>query len=156
MAALVFCGACSPGVSGEPVAELWDPCTIPSDAVAGAGVNAAVIDSRRVSPDSAEASFCTFRQDWFYLTIYSTRATLDDIRSSARAMSVSDTLIANRVGLMYRDATQESLDVCYASVAASFGAVEFEIAQASNSPSLGDTCGIALDVADQLTGSVPK
>ncbi|MGB3772111.1 MAG: DUF3558 family protein [Rhodococcus sp. (in: high G+C Gram-positive bacteria)] len=139
-----------------PVAELWDPCTIPSDALVGAGVDPEVIESRPITEGVYEWKTCTYKKDWFYLTVYSTTRSLDELRAGSRVSRLSEVPVGSRTGIMYTDSTQPLGTNCYSSIASKSGAVEFEVQKSANNELQGDTCSLSVSFATSLEKFVPE
>ncbi|WP_197027741.1 DUF3558 family protein [Rhodococcus sp. UNC23MFCrub1.1] len=156
MAALVFCGACSPGVSGEPVAELWDPCTIPSDAIAAAGVNPEYIDSGRFDQDNNEWRYCSFRQDWFVLTVFSTANPLQEISDAVQADNPVEASVNGREALRYTEFAGTLDESCFVSISTTWGSVEFEISEAGTEARTEPLCDVATRYAERLEANSPR
>ncbi|KQU03927.1 hypothetical protein ASG56_10845 [Rhodococcus sp. Leaf7] len=149
-------GGCSTGVAGTPVAELWDPCTIPSEAIEAAGVDPTVVDVRSVGLEDNKWRYCTFRQDWFYLTVLSTGNSLDEIRSSQNARQIVDWPIEGRTAISYFEENATTGLSCFTSFEVAQGAVEFEVSRAGDARSTGDACELSRSIADALNHAVPQ
>ncbi|MBY6676608.1 DUF3558 family protein [Rhodococcus sp. BP-332] len=142
MAALVFCGACSPGVSGEPVAELWDPCTIPSDALRKAGVTPEALASGTVDHNDNDWLYCSYRQGDHVLSISSTHTSMDTIASNTRASGLTSEEVSGRGALVYSELVGTSDETCYVTYGTTFGAIEFAV------NTTGTDEGTATDLCD--------
>ncbi|MBP1118360.1 hypothetical protein JOE30_004157 [Rhodococcus sp. PvP016] len=155
MAALVLCGACSPGVSGEPVAELWDPCTIPSDALTEAGVNPEIVDSGQVDQGNDEWRFCSFRQDWFVLTISSTTNAVSEFRGDSRSVNAEDIDVGGRPALSFQQLPGTLDEACHIAYASTAGAIEFAVRNAGDPSTVGDYCAEATRISGALESATP-
>jgi hypothetical protein len=152
----VLTSGCSTGVAGTPVAELWDPCTIPSEAIAAAGVNPTVIDSGGFDQDDNQWRYCSYRQDWFVLSIFSTTNSLKEIQDNAKSDSGMSTMINDRTAFSYSELPGTIDESCFVSLATSSGAIEFEVSEAGTEPRAEPLCGVAVRSAERLERATPR
>ncbi|MGB6180353.1 MAG: DUF3558 family protein [Rhodococcus sp. (in: high G+C Gram-positive bacteria)] len=139
-----------------PVAELWDPCTIPSDALVGAGVDPEVIGSGQYGSSDNEWKYCTFHQDWFLLSVLSTTNSLEKVREDPRNEQLSDARVGNRDAIVYLESTSSFQPSCFVSLAVEQGAVAVRISVAANARTSGDQCAEATRLADDLIEHLPN
>ncbi|MBY6682815.1 DUF3558 family protein [Rhodococcus sp. BP-316] len=156
MAALVFCGACSPGVSGEPVAELWDPCTIPSDAVAAAGVNAEIVDSGQFDQDGSQWKYCSFRQDSFFVSMLSTDTSIAEVAANPRATNVLPVQAGDREALSYTELGSEAGKSCFLAFTTHGGSAIIRVRAAADAADFDNPCTRAVDLSDVLEPYFPR
>ncbi|MGB3772108.1 MAG: DUF3558 family protein [Rhodococcus sp. (in: high G+C Gram-positive bacteria)] len=147
--------ACTGGVAGTPVAELWDPCTIPSEALVAAGVDPTVIDTGELTQLGNEWKFCIYRQDWYFVTAYATNNSISDIRANPRAERMTTTTVGRRDGVLYVDYSMRPEGTCHVAFGSGKGAFDLAVSRALDSTVQGDLCVEAQRIAGSLELEIP-
>jgi hypothetical protein len=80
-------------------AQLWDPCTLPSDAVASTGVDVNTMERDPVPDDNWKS--CSWRGKWYFLTSISQTYTLDETIHRALVHGATKVYIPGRDAYTY-------------------------------------------------------
>ncbi|MBY6350871.1 DUF3558 domain-containing protein [Rhodococcoides corynebacterioides] len=140
---------------GEPVAELWDPCSIPAEALVGAGVNPTRLGSETNSANGvAEASFCSYATDSFQLTVYSFRSPIEARSSPAEVRDEID--IGDRRATRFSRSITPTWVSCIVGFNARSSSVELEARPDVNAPSDENSCSVATELAQSLLPQLPR
>jgi len=133
--------------------QLWDPCSLPDDAVAATGVRADTKNTNPLGGSATDFRACAWNSDAYFLDIDSTTHTMDEIRSNTKFQNLHDVEVPGRAAFSY---TEGSWGSCGIDFPTSKGVVEIVIRQSGSGPSAGDVCAIALSTASSLNNSIPK
>ncbi|ORI18924.1 hypothetical protein BJD99_19585 [Rhodococcus sp. 1163] len=143
---LTSCGQPVEGnaVAGEPsLADQFDPCTIPDDAIARTGLDP---DSRRAEADIGISTKDWKRCHWqdastisrySYHVLFSQKFTLADVRTNPDNVGFSDVMVGTRAALLYRLRVSDSKGICDLA----FDTEEGVVIIFANSQSPSDTAG---------------
>ncbi|MFE3444756.1 DUF3558 domain-containing protein [Nocardia sp. NPDC059180] len=142
-------------VSTEVPTGLWDPCALPGDALAGAGLDAS---TERSIPGA-------WRPDWltcqwqsssgaFDLTMESTDRSLDAVRQDPEFKQFAQVFVGGRDALKYRSIQDVKNSTCAVSVAVPDGSVMFSV-RMHGETTVGEACGHAAVVGEALVGHLP-
>lgn len=148
--------ACTGGVAGTPVAELWDPCTIPSEALVAAGVDPTVIDSGEFTQPDNEWKYCSYHQDWFVLTNSATKHPFDDLVDNPRAENVRPFTIGPREGAIYSELMDTTDEGCHVAFPSGSGAFDLAIRRLGGPGMEGDLCAEATRVSMLIEPAIPR
>ncbi len=141
--AAVLIGGCGGSVAGTPVAELWDPCSIPSEALTEAGLDPnAAIPGEQVEGSRRVAAFCTYVDQYFDFTAYSFA---QPVEARVPSSSVGDrVLVVDRAAVRYRASSPAGLPTCAIALDAWDGSAEFEVRAGPGREPTDDMC-VSLD-----------
>ncbi len=156
--ACALVAGCGGGVVGTPVAELWDPCSLPAEVLEGAGVESGVVDSTdRVLEPSGRWRTCTFRGlNSVRWTVFSTDTSYTSVRSNPRAREPRDTRFGNRDAVIYKGPTDAVLAECFVALPTSRGAIEVKIADTDGDAEWPQLCGQAESAVRALLPYLPR
>lgn len=154
--AVVLTSGCSTGVAGTPVAELWDPCTIPSETIAAAGVDPTIIDSGQLRQQDNEWLYCSFRQDWFVVTVSSTTNSVSEFRADVRSLNVRDTDAVGRPALTFQQLVGTSDEACHVAFTSGDGAIDFAVRKSGDQATVGNYCAEAVRITRALESATPS
>ncbi|MGN7133713.1 DUF3558 family protein [Rhodococcoides corynebacterioides] len=154
-AVALLLGGCGGGVEGTPVAELWDPCSIPSDALRAVGID----PDRPIPGDTAEeshrvAAFCSYANGWFDFTTYSFETPVESRLSTAQLQDRIE--LGERAAVRYRTGDPPGPAMCAMAVNVVDGSIEFEVRTGLGQTSQEDPCGVLERTARVLIGYVPN
>ncbi|MFW0874251.1 DUF3558 family protein [Rhodococcoides corynebacterioides] len=140
------------------MAELWDPCSLPAEALEGVGVEPGVVDSTdEVLEPSARWRTCSFRgSNSVRWTIYSTDTSYADVRTSPSAREPRDTNIGDRDAVIYKGPADPVLAECFVALPTSTGAVELKIADTDGEADWLELCTRAESTARALLPYLPR
>ncbi len=104
-------------------AALFDPCTLPDDALHSIGV-----DPETESPDfmgvqSEGWEVCGWEADWFYITVFVTDATVEEFRARPRTTDFRSVDLGNREASTFRSTADSQRGLCDLVYASSRGTV---------------------------------
>lgn len=148
--AAILVGGCGGGVEGTPVAELWDPCSIPVEALEGVGVKPGAVEPQQLQNGPNTWRFCSYIRDWAVLSIISTTTSFEAVASDPRAVDVKPVDLNGTPAVRYVLPESSPLPSCYVSAALSMGVVQFRIAESGITPPTADVCDTAVEVARGL------
>ena len=154
--ACALVAGCGGGVAGEPVAELWDPCSLPAEALEGVGVEPGVVNSSRQSNPSGEWRYCTFDLDWAFLTVFTTTASYAVVSTDSRATDRVPVTVDGRPAVQFEIPEASSAPSCFVALERSFGATQFRVTSKSTEPPPVSPCDVARLHADSLIRFVPE
>ncbi len=146
---------CGGGVVGAPVAELWDPCSLPAEVLEGVGMYTGVVDSSTFDNRQNEWRFCTFGNDWAFLTIFSTTTSYDAVASDPRSTNAAPINDLATPAIQFEIPELSSTPSCYVTVERGFGAVQFNVSERSTASPPEEVCPAARAAAKALIGKVP-
>ncbi|MDV7195993.1 DUF3558 family protein [Rhodococcus kroppenstedtii] len=153
--AAVLLGGCGGSVKGTPVAELWDPCSIPSNALVGAGIDPAPLGSdKNPASTAAEAAFCTYATDSFDLTVYSFRAPMDARSTPEEAREEIE--VGGRGAIRFDRPITPTWVSCIVGIDARSSSVELEARPDIVTPSNEDPCSVATKLTELLLPHLPR
>lgn len=160
-AVLAVAGCGKSTQSGTPTAaaqttltkdQLWDPCSLPDDAVAATGVKA---DSKNANPFGTARSGwkgCSWTNDAYSLAVFSTTRSMAEVRSNSSFQNLHDIDVPGRKAVSY----QEASNSCGVDFPTTKGVVEVLINQSATSSITSDYCAIAVHTVDSLNSLIPK
>lgn len=158
--ALVLCG-CGSQVEGTPAPaadafELFDPCeVIPPEAVVAAGAEPEVVTAA-MSPPTNDFRECTWRGDWFFLTVQSTTLSLSDIRQNPNSVDIQEVRVAERGdALRFRYASDTPSELCALALNWSFGVAIVVVSTQLSERIQRETCVMATDLTNVLAPHIP-
>lgn len=132
MAGVALVGGCTPSTDGDPKpttttkvaqADLWDPCTIPADALARTGVDPATAERDVAGVKQEGWKICAWRGRGYFLSIYSTNYSLDDVRKNPRNTAFGPATVGGREGVTYHETSDSKLRDCDIALGVPQGAV---------------------------------
>ncbi|WP_222698820.1 hypothetical protein, partial [Rhodococcoides kroppenstedtii] len=153
--ACALVAGCGGGVVGTPVAELWDPCSISTEALVDAGIDPAPLGSETNPADGvADASFCSYATDSFELTVYSFRSPLESRSSPAE---VRDEIgVGDRRAIRFTRSITPTWVSCIIGFDARSSSVELEARPDVIAPSGENSCSVATELAKSLLPQLPR
>ncbi|WP_176444177.1 DUF3558 domain-containing protein [Rhodococcoides kyotonense] len=167
MAALTLVVGCNQPADGtanrEPstAAKQFDPCSIPDDAIAAAGLDPATRSAGAgnglTTPGWQICSWDGPSGDaWYYYSIsFSMNHDLEEIRLQPGNVDHSEIEFAGRVGLQYRMDLRERLSVCNIAFDTQAGVAAVMASSFRASQTKGDLCEIVRQHTEQLHGVFP-
>lgn len=166
MAGIALVGGCTPSTDGDPKpttttkvaqADLWDPCTIPADALTRTGVDPATA-SRDIAGVKQEGwKICGWDGPGYNLSVFSTNYSLDDVRSNPNNTNLQPVTVGARNGVIYRQTSDSKLRDCDVAIGLDQGAVLFTLLTSAlvDQPK-EDPCAAALRYATELEPQLPS
>lgn len=163
LAAVALVGGCSPSTDGDPQpvtttvsqAALWDPCTIPDDALQRTGVDPAT-EERDIAGVKQEGwKICGWKGPWYFLEIFSTNYTLDDVKRNPRNTEVRDVTVGPRQGVMYHETSDKKLVMCDIAFGLEQGALLVRADTFGSESPREDPCVVVTRHAGDLQANLP-
>ncbi len=166
MAGIALVGGCTPSTDGDPKpttttkvaqADLWDPCTIPADALTRTGVDPATA-SRDIAGVKQEGwKICGWEGAWYYFSYLSTNYTMDDVKRNPRNTDFKEVAVGPRHGVMYRETSDSKRDMCDVAIPVAQGAVLASVQTfATEDRPREDPCVVVMKHAVDLEPNLPK
>ncbi|MGK2883562.1 MAG: DUF3558 domain-containing protein [Rhodococcus sp. (in: high G+C Gram-positive bacteria)] len=162
--ALTLVAGCSADVTGTATAgqtEAFDPCTIPDDAIAAAGLDPASKDSMAekgyITPGW---DICTWQSSsqpawYFYSIFFSPEHTVQDVVKDERITELTTTTIDGRDANQYKLEVAESSDSCDIAFATQSGVATFTASRKGSRTDPGDLCAIVRSHTEAISSSLP-
>jgi hypothetical protein len=162
LCAVLAVAGCSKSQPGAPQAsattlsegQLWDPCSLPDSAISAAGADPGSKDTNTFGAPQPGWKGCAWRAGHYFLNVYVTNHTLDEISRIPKFRDVQDVNVSGRRAISYYLESSPP-DNCIISIPTSGGLVEVDVNQAAGDPSAGDYCGIAEKSEQALDGTIP-
>ncbi|WP_068161065.1 DUF3558 family protein [Rhodococcus phenolicus] len=142
-------------------AALFDPCTLPDDALHSIGV-----DPETESPDfmgvqSEGWEVCGWEADWFYITVFVTDATVEEFRARPRTTDFRSVDLGNREASTFRSTADSQRGLCDLVYASSRGTVLIRAGAQGTELMRGDgmredPCALVLRAATTLDPYIPE
>lgn len=133
--------------------QLWDPCSLPDEAVAATGVTTDTKNTNPVGGPTSAFRGCGWKSDTYALAVFSTTHTMDEVRSNTSFQNLHNVDVPGRSAVSY---TEGSWGSCRVDFPTSKGVVEILVDKSLTSSSGVDVCATALRSADLLNNSIPK
>lgn len=156
-------GACGGTTSGTATTStsavevaLWNPCTeIPDDLLSDAGVDPAKKESGVAGVHQSGWEICTWEGRQYFLAVYSSRRTVQEIREKPGNVAFRDVSIGGRQGVEYRvEGASMNLN-CDIVFAADQGMVSLRVGNRASADNHEDPCMLANDIAEMLVPVFP-
>ncbi len=149
--AAVLLSGCGGSVEGAPVAELWDPCSLPAEVLEGVGVEPEPQNATTQQQGDYQWKFCTFELDQWLLTVFSTTTPFDDVAADVRATERQPISIAGEPAVQFLIPEISPIPSCFVSTGRSFGTVQFRLTERSRGTfPISEICDKARLLADAL------
>ncbi|WP_028479002.1 DUF3558 domain-containing protein [Nocardia sp. CNY236] len=136
---------------------LYDPCTIPDEAVLAAGVDPKTKESGIEGRPRSGWEICGWYNDDFALTVYSSARTIRDYGAKARNADFQSVTIAGRPGEQFRVDADNRDFKCDVVFAAEQGSVQISLLSLSpRATDLPDPCRSLSEAASSLVPHLPR
>ncbi|ORI24340.1 DUF3558 domain-containing protein [Rhodococcus sp. 1168] len=167
-AALTLLTGCGQPVEGTPVAgepslaNQFDPCTIPDDAIARTGLDPQS-EREGLGPGTStrEWKMCGWNgptgNTWYsYQIQFSQRFTLEDVRKKADNTDFSDITVGRRTALQYRLQATDALGICNLAFDTNEGLAQiFALSHSVTDTKNGDLCEIVFRHTEDIEQFLP-
>lgn len=166
MAGVALVGGCTPSTDGDPKpttttkvaqADLWDPCTIPADALTRTGLDPATA-SRDIAGVKQEGwKICGWKATWYYISVFSTNYTLDDVKRNPRNTEFTNVFVGPRAAVLYREKSDTKRSDCDVAFGIAQGAVLVNMQTfGSVDTPRDDPCAVVMRYAVDLEPNMPS
>ncbi|MEV6323103.1 DUF3558 domain-containing protein [Nocardia sp. NPDC051787] len=137
-------------------AALYNPCTIPDDAIRAAGVDPASQESGIGGVPQSGWEICAWKGDQYAITVYSSARSIDDYRGKPGNVEFQNVTIARRAGEQFRVAGGSKDLKCDVVFTTAQGSVQIALVNLPGVDGLPDPCKSLPAVAAQLIPHLPK
>ncbi|MBY6366584.1 DUF3558 family protein [Rhodococcoides corynebacterioides] len=152
VAALIV-AACGGGVTGTPVAELWDPCSLPTDVLLDAGADPEPLNATTQRQGENEWKFCTFKLERAMLTVFATTTPFDDVAADARATERQPTSIAGEPAIQFLLPEIYRTPSCFVSAGRPYGTVQYVVSEnLMDKTPVSEVCARTREIAGAFLG----
>lgn len=161
---LALLTGCSGDVTGTATAghaEAFDPCTIPDDAIAAAGLDPAtksnITDDGYITPGWDICSWeASSTEDWYYLSAsFSRNFNMDDVRNNPHNSNFAPASIVGREAVYYHNSVVAETDICDIAFQTKQGLATFSATSKERGGAQEDLCNIVRKHADELSVALP-
>ncbi|MFC7959607.1 DUF3558 family protein [Rhodococcoides kroppenstedtii] len=136
---------------GSPVAELWDPCSLPADVLLSVEVEPEPRNATTQQQGDYQWKFCTFELEQSLLTVFSTTTPFDDVAADVRATERQPIFVAGEPAVQFLVPEISPIPSCFVSTGRSFGTVQFRVTERSvGTFPISEICASARLLADAL------
>lgn len=161
-AASVLLGGCTSTVAGEAVRPdgadgLFDPCAaIPDEVISGLGADVTTEETGVAGVRQAEFEICTWDTDWYYLGVWSTFHTLDDVRRNPDDTDITDAPEVGEGAITFREVSDTDHDRCFVAIPVTQGAIFIQANAMWGMGSHEEMCALAVRLAKALMPYFPS
>ncbi len=149
--ACALVAGCGGGVVGTPVAELWDPCSLPAEVLLSVEVEPEPRNATTQQQGDYQWKFCTFELEQSLLTVFSTTTPFDDVAADVRATERQPIFVAGEPAVQFLVPEISPIPSCFVSTGRSFGTVQFRVTERSvGTFPISEICASARLLADAL------
>ncbi len=149
----VLLGGCGGSVEGTPVAELWDPCSLPTDVLLNVGADPEPQNATTRQQSENEWKFCTFRLEEAMLTIFATTTPFNVVAADARAIERQPISIAGEPAVQFLLAEIYRTPSCFVSAGRPYGTVQYVVSEnLMNRATVSEVCARTRELAGAFLG----
>ncbi|MGV9614632.1 DUF3558 domain-containing protein [Nocardia xishanensis] len=135
---------------------LWNPCTeVPADVLRQTGVDPSNVESGIAGVHQSGWEICRWVAPKYFMTVFSTKRTVQEIRAMPENVDFSDVRIAGRDGQQYRVTGAAKELECEIVFSAEQGSISVKIGNKAALDGHENPCLIANRVAGHLVPSFP-
>ena len=160
---LVWAAAgCSSVVEGaaEPASGqegLFDPCKdIPDSVLEEVGLDPATERGGIAGVEQPGWKICKWSGSWFYLTVYSTTYTIEDVRRNSDYEGFEDVTAGTRRGIQYKRVADEGGEGCYVTFPATQGSIWINVEKILSKVQKDSSCAVGLRASVDLDPVLPN
>ncbi|MGN7133715.1 DUF3558 family protein [Rhodococcoides corynebacterioides] len=140
------------------MAELWDPCSLPAEALEGVGVDSRAFNVRNeTSPDGFAWRLCSHNtRDELVLTVFSTNTPSEEIRTGSNVIEANDVVVGQRRAFTHRRSGGSGLAECFVTLPTAFGTVELKLLDANPVVDIERLCAETQSMSSALDEHLPR
>ncbi len=141
----------------ETPSELFDPCTLPHDALHAIGVDpgSASQDFFGVQAEGWDA--CTWKAEWYFVTVTATSdVTVEEFRARPRTTDFHAVELGNREAYTFRSTYESQLGLCDLVYSSSQGTLMLRANTQAGMPMHEDPCSVVIRTAATLDPYIPE
>jgi len=157
--AVVGCGSQtvegSPTAATQPGQPLFDPCTLPDEALVAAGVDPATEDPDFFGVRMQGWNLCKWSASTYFLGVAATNIPIESVRKNPRNTAITPVTIGTRDAFSYREATPDNDEYCDVAFQSTDGAVIVRASMKRSADAQADPCAIAISSAQALDPFIP-
>ncbi|MFC8935448.1 DUF3558 domain-containing protein [Rhodococcus sp. NPDC057135] len=161
VAAALLVGGCSSTIEGHAVRPdgadgLFDPCSaIPDEVISGLGADVATERAGVAGVRQAEFEICTWDAGWYYLGVWSTFRTLDDVRSNPDDTDFREAPEVGKGAITFREVSDTRNERCFVAIPIAQGAVFVRVEAMASEGVHEAMCALAVRQARALKRFIP-
>lgn len=163
IALLLAASGCTSTVEGDAVRPegldgLFDPCSIPDEALGELGLDAATEESGIGGVRMVEFDICSWDGSWFNLSVWSTYLSLEVVKGNRNIFDVRDAAIPGREAASFRQNYDRDDSACMVAMGAGQGSlmVRIDAVDGVSRPRPGPLCDFAVEEALTLLPYLPE
>lgn len=139
----------------EIPAELFDPCTLPDDALRNVNVDPATAAADFLGVQSEGWELCSWRSDWYFLSIFTTDTTVEELRTRPKNTDFRPVEVGTRDAVTFRSIYESEADLCDLTYPSSAGTVIIRVSTRGTKEQLEDPCAVSVRTARALDSFIP-
>lgn len=136
-------------------ATLFDPCTLPDDALHAIGVDPTTESPDFMGVQSEGWEVCGWEADWFYITVFTTDVTVEEFRARPRTADFRAVDVGTRDAHTFRSTAESQRGLCDLVYSSAQGTVLFRADTKANEQIRDDPCTVVLRTAVILDSYIP-
>lgn len=160
---LVWAAAgCSSVVEGaaEPASGqegLFDPCKdIPDSVLEEVGLDPATEEAGAAGVEQPGWNICGWSGSWYFLTVYSSSYTVDDVRRNPDFRGFEELNVGGRRGIEYQRVDDEDNNGCYLAFSVEHGSIWFNVERKLSEARQESSCVVVQRLSVNLEPTLPK
>ena len=150
---------CAVSVAGratkEVPVELFNPCTLPDDALRTVNVDPATAAADFLGVQSEGWELCSWRSDWYFLSIFTTDTTIEELRARPKNTDFRTVQVGVRDSVTFRSIYESEADQCDLTYPSAAGTVIIRVSTRGTKEQLEDPCDVSVRTARVLDSYIP-
>ncbi|WP_072806940.1 DUF3558 domain-containing protein [Rhodococcoides yunnanense] len=165
LAAIVLVTGCGRGIVGTPVAGLpaepWDPCSIPTPAIAATGLDSDLVQSGWVDGVVVDDwLLCVWQgpannPSYFFRVLFSTKYSLNDVRTNPAYEDFDEIVVGEHNWLKYRSNALPASERCDIAFETTSGVVTTAVEVKGSHTAIDDPCNLVVRHTGDLAQYFP-
>ncbi|QNG19313.1 DUF3558 domain-containing protein [Rhodococcus triatomae] len=135
---------------------LFDPCSIPDDALAAAGLDPATEDAGFFGVQRTGWEVCGWTGSWFFIDVLSTSHTFDDVKNNPANTDLAPVDLPGREAVSFRHVSDDDAEVCDVAFPSSSGTITVRSYKKGSEAAEESLCELALDYAHTFDEHLPR
>ena len=135
---------------------LFDPCSIPDDALAAAGLDPATEDAGFFGVQRTGWEACVWGGSWFTIGVLSTSHTFDEVKNNPSNIDLAPADLPGRDAVSFRHISDHNVEVCDVAFPSSEGVITVRSDKKGSEVAQEHPCVQALEYARILDEHLPR
>ncbi|MGW0022060.1 DUF3558 domain-containing protein, partial [Rhodococcus sp. NPDC003382] len=136
--------------------ELFDPCTLPDDALRSVSVDPLTERPGFAGAQSEGWAVCAWEGEWYFLSIFTTDISVEELRARPKNTDFRSVTVGKREAVTFRSVYEIQNDLCDLAYPTSQGTVIIRVNTKANLAPQEDPCAISLRTAIDLDPRIPE